>query len=88
MKFGVTQVLITTTKHLTNKMGKIKNIYIPETHCLSQSNGELYIEGENFSIVWNCETLYTDLPHIVKMVLEAREETNNRIKEQLKEIIK
>ena len=73
---------------MTNKMGKIKNIYIPETHCLSQSNGELYIEGENFNIVWNCETLYTDLPHIVRMVLEAREETNNRIKEQLKEIIK
>ena len=69
------------------KMGKIKNIYIPETHCLSQSNGELYIEGENFSIVWNCETLYTDLPHIVRMVLEAREETNERIKEQLKELI-
>lgn len=70
------------------KMGKIKNIYIPETDYLSQSDGELYIAGENFSIVWNCETLYTDLPHIVRMVLEAREETNERIKEQLKELIK
>ena len=69
------------------KMEKIKEIYIPETHSLSQSDGELYIEGENFSIVWNCETLYTDLPIIVRMVLEAREETNNRIKEQLKELM-
>lgn len=68
-------------------MKKIKNIYIPETHSLSQSDGELYIEGENFNIVWNCETLYTDLPYIVKMVLEAREETNERIKEQLKDLL-
>lgn len=68
-------------------MEKIKNIYIPETHSLSQSNGELYIEGENFNIVWNCETLFTDLPHIVRMVLEAREESNERVIKQLKELL-
>jgi hypothetical protein len=65
---------------------KIKNIYIHETLCLSQSNGELYISGENFEIVWNTETLFTDLPHIIKMVLDARQETDKRIKEQLEEL--
>ena len=64
----------------------IKNIYIHETPSLSCSNGELYISGENFDIVWNTETLFTDLPYIIKMVLASREETNNRIKEQLEEL--
>lgn len=63
----------------------IKNIYIHETHSLSCSNGELYISGENFDIVWNTETLFTDLPYIIKMVLASREETDKRIKDQLKE---
>lgn len=66
--------------------GKTKRIYIHETHCLSQSNGELYISGENFEIVWNCETLFTDLPHIIKMVLDARAETDKRIKEDLEQL--
>jgi hypothetical protein len=64
---------------------KTKHIYVHETHTLSQSNGELYISGENFEIVWNTESLFLDLPHIIRMVLEAREETNNRISEQLRE---
>lgn len=65
---------------------KNKQMYIPETHCLSQSNGELYIDGDFGSIVWNCETLFTDLPHIIRMVYEARSETDKRIKEQIEEI--
>jgi len=65
---------------------KNKQMYIPETHCLSQSNGELYIDGDFGSIVWNCETLFTDLPHIIRMVYEARAETDKRVKEQIEEI--
>lgn len=65
---------------------KNRQMYIDDTHCLSQSNGELYIDGDFGSLVWNCETLFTDLPHIIAMVYKAREETNNRIKEQIEEI--
>lgn len=65
---------------------KKKNVYIAETHTLSCSNGELYIEGDFGEIVWNCETLFTDLPHITKMVLQAREETTQRIKEDLEQL--
>jgi len=64
---------------------EFKNVYIHETECLSCSNGELYITGEDFEIVWNTETLFTDLPYIIKMVFASREETNKRIKDQLKE---
>jgi hypothetical protein len=46
----------------------------------------LYIDGDFGSIVWNCETLFTDLPHIIRMVYEARTETDKRIKEQIEEI--
>ena len=63
-----------------------KKMYINETECLSQSNGELYLDGEFGSLVWNCETLFTDLPHIIRLVYEARAETDKRIKEQIEEI--
>jgi hypothetical protein len=63
-----------------------KQMYIHETDCLSQSNGELYIDGDFGQLVWNCETLFTDLPHIIKMVYEARNETDKRIREQIEEI--
>ena len=63
-----------------------KQMYINETECLSQSNGELYLDGEFGSLVWNCETLFTDLPHIIRLVYEARAETDKRVKEQIEEI--
>jgi hypothetical protein len=65
---------------------EFKNLYINETHSFCCDNGELYISGENFEIVWNTETLFTDLPHIIKMVLNARKETDKRIKKQLEEL--
>jgi len=69
-------------------MKKINEMYIGDTHTLSQSNGELYIKGEFGSLVWNCETLFTDLPHIIKLVYEARAETDKRIKEDIETITK
>ena len=65
---------------------KNKIMYVHETHTLSCSNGELYIEGDFGEIVWNCETLFTDLPHISRMVLKAREETTKRIIEDLEQL--
>ena len=65
---------------------KNKQMYIHETHSLSCQNEELYVDGEFGSIVWNCETLFTDLPHIIDMVYKARLETDKRIKEQIEEI--
>jgi hypothetical protein len=67
---------------------KHKQLYVSETHTLSQSNGELYISGDNFDIVWNTETLFTDLPFIIRLVLQAREETNNMVKEEIEDQLK
>jgi hypothetical protein len=69
-------------------MTQIKEMYIGETESLSQSNGELYLDGEFGSIIWNTETLFTDLPHIIRLVYQARAETDKRIKEQIAEITK
>ena len=63
-----------------------KQMYIHETQTLSCENGELYIEGEFGSIVWNCETLFTDLPFIIKIVLKSREETDRRIIADIEEL--
>lgn len=65
---------------------KNKQMYIHETEILSCSNGELYVNGDFGQLVWNSETLFTDLPHIVKMVYKERAETEKRIKEQIEEI--
>ena len=65
---------------------KNKQMYIHETHSLSCENGELYICGDFGEIIWNCETLFSDLPHITRMVLKAREETTKRIIEDLEQL--
>lgn len=60
-----------------------KTIYINETHSLYEENGELHIYGDFGEIVWNCESLFTDLPHIVGLVIKARQETDERFKEDI-----
>ena len=63
-----------------------KIMYVHETHTLSCSNGELYLSGDFGEIVFNCEALFIDLPVIVRLVYEARKETDKRIKENVEEI--
>jgi len=65
-----------------------QTIYISETHTLSCSDGELYLSGDFGEIVWNTETLFTDLPIIISMVLKARKETDKMIIESIKESLK
>ena len=65
-----------------------KHTYVHETHSMSMSNGELYLEGDFGTIVWNCETLFLDLPHIVDYVLKARITTDNQIKGEILSTIK
>ena len=67
-------------------MKKQKQMYVHETESLSESNGELHISGEFGEIVWNAETLFMDLPHIVNLVYKSREATDKRVREQIEEI--
>ena len=61
-----------------------KQMYVHETQQMSMSNGELYLYGEFGTIVWNCETLFLDLPHIIDYALKARVTTDEQIKSQIK----
>jgi hypothetical protein len=63
-----------------------KQIYVHETHTLSESDGEIYLSGEFGQIVWNAETLFLDLPHIVNLVYKSREATDKRVREHIEEI--
>jgi NAD-dependent oxidoreductase involved in siderophore biosynthesis len=60
-----------------------KHMYVHETHQMSMSNGELYLYGDFGTIVWNCESLFLDLPHIMGYALKARTTTDEQIKDQL-----
>jgi hypothetical protein len=63
-----------------------KQMYIHETQTLSESDGEIYLTGDFGQIVWNAETLFLDLPHIVDLVYKSREATDKRVREQIEEI--
>ncbi len=69
-------------------MEEKKHIYVHETHTLWQDNGELYIECEQGTIVWNLETLYNDLPHLLSYCIEEHKKKQKRIKKEIEEIIK
>jgi hypothetical protein len=59
--------------------------YIHETDTIFELNGELHLISDEKTVVFNCESLFNDLPIIIDKVLKARTETDKRIK---KEIIK
>ncbi len=69
-------------------MEEKKQMYVHETHTLWQDNGELHIECEQGTIVWNLETLYNDLPHLLSYCIEEHKKKEKRIKKEMEEIIK
>jgi hypothetical protein len=65
----------------------MKYTYLPDTHTIFESNGELHLVSENRTVIINCETLYNDLPFIIELVLKAREERTELIEKELIKII-
>jgi hypothetical protein len=65
----------------------MKYIYLPDTHTIFESNGELHLVSENRTVIINCETLYNDLPFIIELVLKAREERTELIEKELIKVI-
>jgi hypothetical protein len=59
--------------------------YIHDIHTLYENNGELHLVSQGKTVIFNCEELFNDLPHILEIVLKARTENTKQIK---KEIIK
>jgi hypothetical protein len=71
-----------------------KSTYIHETHTLYAENGELYLlydDGDyDKQLVFNVETLYNDLPSIIRLCVEQKKisdkNTLERIKSTLEEL--
>ena len=59
-----------------------KNLYIHESTTIFAGSGELTIEDENKSVVFNCSTLVRDLAIINDLVIQqARKELSDNIQE-------
>jgi hypothetical protein len=57
--------------------------YIHETDTIYESNGELHLVCGDRTVIFCCEYLFNDLPFILERVLNARKETDERIKEEI-----
>ena len=68
-----------------------KTTYIHETHTLYADNGELYLlydDGDyDKQLVFNVETLYNDLPSIIRLCVEQKKISDKNTLERLKSTI-
>jgi len=67
---------------------ELKDIYIHETHTIWQEYGELHLLNDTQHIVINCDTFFCDLPGIINLVIQGREEQNKLIIDSLKDTLK
>jgi len=65
----------------------MKYTYLPDTHTIFEANGELHLVSENRTVIIDCETLYTDLPFIIELVLKSRQERTELIEKELIQVI-
>jgi hypothetical protein len=67
---------------------ELQNVYVHETQALFVDCGELHLITENHSIVFNCDTLFIDLPSIIRLTIQGRNEQRKLTIDQLKETLK
>ena len=66
----------------------MKNTYIHETHTIWANNGEVYLQTENDTIVFNARNLLQDLEPILYLTIKEVNKENKDLKDRLKETIK
>jgi len=66
----------------------MKNTYIHETHTIWANNGEVYLQTENETIVFNARNLLQDLESILYLTIKEVNKENKDLKDRLKETIK
>jgi len=80
--------VIKLQNELKELLGNNKHIYVHETNTFWEDSGELHIECEQGTIVWNLETLYNDLPHMLSYCIEEHKKKEQRIKKEMTRLIK
>ena len=66
----------------------MKHTYIHETHTIWADNGEVYLQTENDTIVFNASNLLRDLEPILYLTIKEVNKENKDLKDRLKETIK
>ena len=66
----------------------MKNTYIHETHTIWANNGEVYLQTENDTIVFNASNLLRDLEPMLYLTIKEVNKENKDLKDRLKETIK
>ena len=67
---------------------ELQNVYVHETQTLFVDCGELHLITDTHSIVFNCDTLFIDLPSIIRLTIQGRNEQRKLTIDQLKETLK
>ena len=66
----------------------MKHTYIHETHTIWANNGEVYLQTENDTIVFNARNLLQDLEPMLRLTIKEVDKENKYLKDRLKETIK
>ncbi len=66
----------------------MKHTYIHETHTIWADNGEVYLQTENDTIVFNASNLLRDLEPMLYLTIKEVNKENKDLKDRLKETIK
>ena len=66
----------------------MKHTYIHETHTIWADNGEVYLQTENDTIVFNASNLLKDLEPMLYLTIKEVNKENKDLKDRLKETIK
>ena len=66
----------------------MKYTYIHETETIWSENGEIHLQTENDTIVFNASTLINDLDVITKLVFDEVKKDQKNIKKRIKQTLK
>jgi len=66
----------------------MKYTYIHETETIWSENGEIHLQTENDTIVFNASTLINDLDIITKLVFDEVKKEQKNIKKRIKQTLK
>jgi hypothetical protein len=66
----------------------MKHTYVHETHTIWADNGEVYLQTENDTIVFNASNLLRDLEPMLYLTIKEVNKENKDLKDRLKETIK
>jgi hypothetical protein len=67
--------------------GNNKHIYVHETHTIWEDYGELHLECEQGTIVWNLESLYRDIPIMLEYCIKEHHKKEEFLKDRVSAVL-